>query len=129
MTIQKYTDHAANERTFLAWIRTGIAVIAFGFVVEKFNLFMIVIANTVSPEAAHRLWIDRMTRPFGRYDGIALVVLGIGLIVVAAIRFYRTTKLIDDAELRQIPDTRVELIFTAVLAVLAMGLCLYLVFN
>ena len=28
-----------NERTFLAWVRTGIAVIAFGFVIEKFNLF------------------------------------------------------------------------------------------
>ena len=35
-----YSDHAANERTFLAWVRTGIAVIAFGFVIEKFNLFV-----------------------------------------------------------------------------------------
>jgi putative membrane protein len=37
--IRGYTDHAANERTFLAWVRTGIAVIAFGFVIEKFNPF------------------------------------------------------------------------------------------
>jgi uncharacterized membrane protein YidH (DUF202 family) len=29
--IANYTDHAANERTFLAWIRTGLAVAAFGF--------------------------------------------------------------------------------------------------
>jgi Domain of unknown function (DUF202) len=29
--IRGYSDHAANERTFLAWLRTGIAVIAFGF--------------------------------------------------------------------------------------------------
>jgi uncharacterized membrane protein YidH (DUF202 family) len=36
--ISGYSDHAANERTFLAWVRTGIATIAFGFVVEKFNL-------------------------------------------------------------------------------------------
>jgi putative membrane protein len=28
----------ANERTFLAWIRTGIGIMAFGFVVEKFGL-------------------------------------------------------------------------------------------
>jgi hypothetical protein len=35
--IRGYTDHAANERTFLAWVRTGIAVIAFGFIIEKFN--------------------------------------------------------------------------------------------
>ena len=39
MTVStRYSDHAANERTFLAWVRTGIATIAFGFVVEKFNL-------------------------------------------------------------------------------------------
>ena len=127
--IEKYSDHAANQRTFLAWIRTGIAVIAFGFVVEKFNLFMIILAKTVSEEAAHRLWIDRVTRPFGRYDGIALVLLGIGLIVLAAIRFYRTAKLIDDPEPRQAPDARVELVFTLILALLTTGLCLYLVLS
>ena len=32
--------HMANERTFLAWIRTSIGIMAFGFVVEKFALFM-----------------------------------------------------------------------------------------
>jgi len=32
--------HMANERTFLAWIRTSIAIMAFGFVVEKFGLFL-----------------------------------------------------------------------------------------
>ena len=39
--IRDYRDHSANERTFLAWVRTGIAVIAFGFVIEKFNLFVL----------------------------------------------------------------------------------------
>jgi putative membrane protein len=37
--IHGYSDHAAKERTFLAWVRTGIAVIAFGLVIENFNLF------------------------------------------------------------------------------------------
>ncbi len=37
--IRDNADHAANERTFLAWLRTGMAVVAFGFVIEKFNLF------------------------------------------------------------------------------------------
>ena len=44
--IQSFSDHAANERTFLAWVRTGIAVIAFGFVIEKFNLFVLTLART-----------------------------------------------------------------------------------
>ena len=33
-------DHLANERTFLAWLRTGIGVMVFGFVVVKFSLFL-----------------------------------------------------------------------------------------
>ena len=32
-------DHLANERTFLAWIRTSIAFIGFGFVIVKFAVF------------------------------------------------------------------------------------------
>ena len=32
--IKSYTDHAANERTFLAWMRTGVAIIAFGFLID-----------------------------------------------------------------------------------------------
>jgi len=36
--IANYTDHAANERTFLAWIRTGLAVAAFGFFLVKLNV-------------------------------------------------------------------------------------------
>ena len=46
--IRNFSDHAANERTFLAWIRTGIAVIAFGFVIEKLNLFIMEIVTAAS---------------------------------------------------------------------------------
>jgi hypothetical protein len=52
--IRGYSDHAANERTFLAWVRTGIAVIAFGFVIEKFNLFVLTIASSASAFAARK---------------------------------------------------------------------------
>ncbi len=34
------SDHLANERTFLAWVRTGIALIGFGFVIAKFAIFL-----------------------------------------------------------------------------------------
>jgi putative membrane protein len=127
--IPKYSDHAANERTFLAWVRTGIAVIAFGFVVEKFNLFMIVLASTASPEAANRMWLERLARPFGRYDGIALIVVGVCLICIAAARFFWTTKLIDDPESRPALDTRFELAFSGLLALLTAGLCIYLILG
>src|SRR6185312_11422287 len=97
IVIRGYTDHAANERTFLAWLRTGIAVIAFGFVVEKFNLFVLTIASSTSTEAAQRL-LERLQGPFGRYDGHALIFGGLGLIVVATVRFVRTGRLLDDPQ-------------------------------
>jgi putative membrane protein len=37
--IANYTNLAANERTFLAWIRTGVAVAAFGSLLGKLNVF------------------------------------------------------------------------------------------
>jgi putative membrane protein len=79
--IRGYSDHAANERTFLAWVRTGIAVIAFGFVIEKFNLFVLTIASSASAEAAHRLQLERLSGPLGRYGGVALITGGLALIV------------------------------------------------
>ena len=43
--INRFSDHAANERTYLAWVRTAVAVMAFGFPVEKFDLFLAVAAR------------------------------------------------------------------------------------
>jgi putative membrane protein len=49
--IPRYTDHAANERTFLAWIRTGLAVIAFGFFLAKLNVFVDATGSGSPPHA------------------------------------------------------------------------------
>ena len=45
--IERYSDHAANERTFLAWVRTAIAIMAFGFLVQKFDLFLRIAASSL----------------------------------------------------------------------------------
>ena len=39
--IPHFTDHAANERTYLAWVRTAISVMAFGFLLERFDIFLL----------------------------------------------------------------------------------------
>jgi putative membrane protein len=62
--IRGYSDHAANERTFLAWLRTSIAVIAFGFVIEKFNIFVLTLLNAASVDDAAR---SRLEKCRGRY--------------------------------------------------------------
>jgi putative membrane protein len=127
--IRSYSDHAANERTFLAWVRTGIAVIAFGFVVEKFNLFVLTMASATSLDAGHRLQIERASGPLGRYDGLVLVLIGLALIVIAAVRFVRTGRRLDDEDTHPAGNLRAELILSAVLALAVAGISAYLVLG
>ena len=124
--IRGYSDHAANERTFLAWVRTGIAVIAFGFVIEKFNLFVLALTNTNSLDAGRRLQLERLSGPLGRYDGLALILLGIALVVISTTRFIRTGRLLDDQETHPIGGVRTELLFSTVLALIVGGFSTFL---
>jgi inner membrane protein YidH len=127
--IAKYSDHAANERTFLAWIRTGIAVIAFGFVVEKFNLFLAALASAGGTNTANRVLTRRLGASFGRYDGVALIVIGVSLVAIAGLRFVRTTRLIDDPQPHPVSDGRGEVIFSASLALVIAAASAYLLFG
>ncbi|MBV8525410.1 MAG: DUF202 domain-containing protein [Acetobacteraceae bacterium] len=61
--IGHFSDHAANERTFLAWVRTAIAVMAFGFLVAKFDLFLKIAAR--SPAAGDRQTVSLPRADFG----------------------------------------------------------------
>ena len=125
--IRGYSDHAANERTFLAWLRTGIAVIAFGFVVEKFNLFVLTIASTAAIDAARRSELERLSGPLGRYEGLALILIGLIVVIIAFMRFARTRRLLDDQEMHSASSSRFELVLTAVLALVVAGFSVYLV--
>ena len=116
--IRDYRDHAANERTFLAWVRTGIAVIAFGFLIEKFNLFVLTIASSTSAEVAHRMRLDRLSEPLGRYGSLALIFGDLALIAVATARFIRTGRLLDDPEMHFASSVRAETILSVVLVLL-----------
>lgn len=125
--IQSFSDHAANERTFLAWVRTGVAVIALGFVIEKFNLFVLTLARTAG--LARNVRLERLSGPFGRYEGLAFIAGGIALIALATTRFIRTTALIDDAKTHPARSIRAELIVSAALIVLIASYSIYLAFE
>ena len=115
--IRSYTDHAANERTFLAWVRTGVAVIAFGFLVARFDLFILTMADAVSVPGAGRERLEALSHSFGRGAGEALIVVGIAFILVATIRFVRTGVLLDDAKIHA-PGIVLDLSLSVILAVL-----------
>ena len=91
--IQNFSDHSANERTFLAWVRTAIAVMAFGFLVEKFDLFL----ELAAPSLAGRT-LSVPGQKFGNIAGLALIVLGTAIVGIAAARFVITAKNIDREE-------------------------------
>ena len=116
--IQGYADHAANERTFLAWVRTGVAIIAFGFVIEKFNLFLLSLLNTASLDPMRRSELERLSGPSARYEGLGLILVGIALLIVAAVRFVRTERLLAHPQIHPIAGVRVEVILSAILALI-----------
>jgi uncharacterized membrane protein YidH (DUF202 family) len=88
-------DHMANERTFLAWVRTSIGIMAFGFVVEKFALFMrrlpyLFGENKLSiPSAA--------SFGYSTIFGILLVAMGALMGLLAFIRYKKVEReILDD---------------------------------
>jgi putative membrane protein len=114
--IRNFSDHSANERTFLAWVRTSIAVMAFGFLVEKFDLFL-------ELAAAGRA-LSLPGQKFGNIAGLAFIVLGTVMVGIAAARFVMTAKNIDREDLRPGTGSRIDVAFAGLLVLLGCALFL-----
>ena len=119
--IRNFSDHSANERTFLAWVRTSIAVIAFGFLVERFDLF---IAFARVEIRRHQPAVPR--GDFGQLAGLVLIILGIVMILVAALRFARNAREIDNAKTFPGTGSRVDLALAFLIVLLTGALLFYL---
>ena len=119
--IKRYSDHAANERTFLAWVRTAIAVMAFGFVIERFDLFVQIAASQIASKqlAPHSQW-------FANVAGLAFIVLGVAMIVIAGLRFVKTAKDIESETDVPSPGERFDLALAALIGLLGIALFLYM---
>ena len=118
--IRNLGDHSANERTFLAWVRTSVAIIAFGFLVEKFDLFLAVAAHTLDPT------MQLPDRRFGNVVGLVLIILGVTMIGVATIRFRRTAKDIDSPDVLARQSSRADIGLACLLILLGLALFIYL---
>jgi putative membrane protein len=119
--IRNFSDHAANERTFLAWVRTAIAVMAFGFIVEKFDLFL----ELIAPSLAGRT-LSLPGQKFGNAAGLGLILLGTAMVALAAFRFLTTAKAIDSDDMRRGPGSRIDLALAGLLVLLGCALFVYL---
>ena len=119
--IKRYSDHAANERTFLAWVRTAIAVMAFGFLIERFDLIVAAMAPRLRPNS-----VGTPGGGFANAAGFAFILLGVAMIGVAAIRFFRIAKEIDREEAVQSAGSLFDLVLAVLLSLLGLSLLLYL---
>ena len=121
---QRYGDHAANERTFLAWVRTSIAIMAFGFLVEKFDLFLEIASKSI---AGRSLSVGGQL--VGNIAGLLLILLGGATMILAIIRFRKTALDIDSLETRADTGARMDIILAALLVMLGAALFIYLLYT
>jgi len=116
------TDHLANERTFLAWIRTSIAMMGFGFVVVKFALFVKQISLVLN-----RPGIAPASKGYSSEIGIFLVVIGIIMAVYAYIRYRITEKQLIADEYK--PSYLLAVLVTVLILVAGIALVVFLMPN
>ena len=92
----------ANERTFLSWCRTGISLIGFGFIIERFDILIREMRFLAIPGLQEHLKLV----PSTRYMGMLALGLGVVIIVLAGWRFYYIRKHINsgDTAFSVVPD-------------------------
>jgi putative membrane protein len=114
-------EHLANERTLLAWIRTSIGIMAFGFVVVKFSLFIRQISLLLGK--------DMIVAPHGHSSliGILLVAVGTVILILAYIKYHSTEKKLSGGTFK--PSSSLILYLTLSLVIISILLILYLIEN
>ncbi|WP_336761019.1 DUF202 domain-containing protein [Asaia sp. VD9] len=117
--IARYTDHAANERTFLAWVRTALAMVAIGCMLAKFNIFLRLISNE------HHAAMPRLPGS-SAWIGVATICAGLALLPACWWRFRRVKAALSSEEPREITLNGLEGIFCLFLCFLVAGILLSL---
>ena len=117
--ISRASDHLANERTFLAWVRTSISIIVFGFVVAKFGItlreLLLVRSNTV-PESGVSLII-----------GLGFIAMGIFMALAAWFRYQATMRRLEAGDFK--PAGAIVTVLAVVAAVFGIILAVYLIYT
>ncbi len=117
----KPADHLANERTFLAWIRTAIAIMAFGFVVVKFALF-VKQASYILGEKNPAFILP--SHGYSTWIGIGLVALGTLMTLLAFFRYKNIEKQL--FENRFFPSLTLSILLTISIILVGILLVIYL---
>jgi putative membrane protein len=114
------SDYLAAERTFLAWIRTGLALMGFGFVVARFGLFLqqVQAFHVLAPQQGYGLSL---------WFGTALIAAGVVLNVFAGFHHLNLVKKLDSGETSRSQPTTQALALALFLAMVGLAMAIYLV--
>ncbi len=115
--------HMANERTFLAWIRTSIGIMAFGFVVEKFALFIKQMSLILGK--ADIANYSPTSHGYSAIVGIFLVGLGTFMVLLSFVR-YKKVEIQIDKETYQ-PSLMLDILLTISILAVGIFLVMYLI--
>jgi putative membrane protein len=113
-------DHLANERTFLAWVRTGVAVVVFGFAIGRFAIavrqwMQLEGQGHVVPTSGLSVWFRT-----------AAIIAGVLVCLAGLVRYRRTREQIDSGNFQ--PAGFIIDIVAIVTAIFGLALAAYLVF-
>ena len=112
-------NRLAAERTLLAWVRTGITVMGFGFVVARFGFFLTAMKGTTDaaalPQSVISTWI-----------GVILVIVGVLMNLAAAVEHRRFLRRLVQQEPYLPPRVSLSLVAAVVLSLLGLLVAVYL---
>lgn len=109
-------DHLANERTFLAWMRTAITFVALGFVVAKFGILLREVGG---------VHVHTLTARAGAVIGVALVLGGMLAAVMATAKFLQIRRDIENNVVSY--SATLDIALAAVVGLASIVLAVYLV--
>jgi len=110
----------AAERTLLAWQRSALALMGFGFVVERFGLFLQVVAHQ-SPLGSQRV--------FSLGLGVLLLLLGAAVALISARQFTQVAKNLDPAVVPPGYWTHVGVVLNVLIALVAAAFALHFLWT
>lgn len=111
-------DHLANERTFLAWVRTAVAIVVFGFAIGRFSIALrqlTALQGHGLPKGGISVWM-----------GAISIVLGVVLAVAGLIRYRQTRDRLDRGTFE--PAGLVLDVVTILTVLFGLALAVYLIY-
>jgi putative membrane protein len=109
-------NHLANERTFLAWVRTGIGVVVFGFAIGRFGIAL--------REFFQLQGHATRTTGLSVWFGMASIALGVLLVLAGLMRYHNTRRQIEEDQFK--PAGALVNVVGVLTALVSIGLAVYL---